>query len=247
MAAALNTGMSNTKLRALLSGHEKLLVEDRETDDLAPGVATVRSELKTTSRDLEDAVEEAAGLEYVAIAKDKALDLDTKGFSDAMYNACGRKRSVLRFVSAFPKGQTHITQPRLWDQLERIDEYIPPWTTLAETDELVAEWLPRIKSGRDALSSALSNLDNGVSRINTAKWNEQRARMKAVALWDSDAGELLTRFAGNRSRGESFFPAVRESSSSQTGDEGTVQPPTPPVVEAPVSPTSAPTDEETPT
>ena len=89
--------MSNKRLRGLLSGHQKMLLTDPETEELAPGVEGVRVELKSTQRAFEDAIEEETGQRYMTVAQDGALDLIVKTFADELFNACGRKRTASRF------------------------------------------------------------------------------------------------------------------------------------------------------
>lgn len=218
MAEKLTVEMSSARLRGALLGHEKLLVADAGARDLAPAVAEKRQDVKASARALEDAEENLAALIYVALARDDGADAIVKAFTDALYNACGRRRDDPRFIAALPSGQAHVTQPRLWEQLQRLDEYLPNWTALARTDALVAEWLPRLREGRDALQTPLDALKPAHDAKGAADWSELRARMGAVAIWDSDFGELMTRFPGDRRRVESFFPRLRARAEAEAGE-----------------------------
>jgi hypothetical protein len=238
MAEKLSTGMSNKRLRGVLMGHEKLLLLDSEAKALAPRVKSCRVKLKETERALEDAVDEEAALTYVALACDAQGDLETKTFADEMYNACGRSRGAARFKAAFPKGQADVTQPRLFEQRDKLNEYLITWTEVAKKDDLVTAWLPRMTKASDDQTTALDAMVAGAKAVATAEVAERMARLEAVALWDSNYGELYQMFPGNRPRVEFFFPALRsQSRSAGEGDEGPT-PPTPPSPSEPSEPTT---------
>jgi hypothetical protein len=209
MPAKLDLNMSNARLRGLLTGHMKLVAADAQTSDLGPGVAGIRESLKTSGRALGDALDEEAGAMALAIGQDEHLDATSKQFADALFNACGRRREDPRYKAALPKGQLDLTQPRLWDQRAKFDQYLPNLTRLAERDPIVAEFLPRMREGRENLSTSLDGLKTASDAVAAARWTERTARMAAVAMWDSNYGELMGRFPGDRARVESFFPRVR--------------------------------------
>lgn len=206
MVAKLTVRMGNDRLRGLLFGHEKLLLRDPETTDLVPGVTAGRLLLRDALRSLQDAGDEETAALYVAIGADEYLDGLSKGFADAMYNACGRRRDDPRFVRVFPKGQVDVTQPRLWEQDSRMDKYLPEWTKLAKTDKLVADWIQRLGEAHAALKAALGAYKEAGKVTLDATWNERAARLNAAALWDSQIGELMDRFPNDRPRVERYFP-----------------------------------------
>jgi hypothetical protein len=142
-----------------------------------------------------------------------------------MFNACGRRRGDPRFTGTFPKGPADVSQPRLRDQLATMNRYLPEWAKLAAKDAVVAEWLPKLTAGKDALSSALERLKAANDAADTAKWADFRARLACVATWDSNHGELMRRFPGDRVRVESYFPVVSPSRREAGEEEGPTETP----------------------
>lgn len=237
MAEKLSAKMGDTKIAGALLGFQKLIGGDTEVEDLDVRTDEIRQAVKAAGRAHQDAVENESAALYVALKKDGAADLVTKSFADAMYNACGRRRADPRFIAAFPKGQIDVTQPRLWDQLDMLDRYLPAWTDLAKKDTLVAEWLPKIRDARTILAAALDALKTAAEARNTARWNQLRARLGAVAIWDSNFGEIMSRFPGDRARVESYFPDISAARgrADEPDEENGAAPP------APAAPPGSPT------
>ena len=81
----------------------------------------------------------------------------------------------------------------------------------------------QIRDGRDTLNTALDALKTATDARNAARWNQLRARLNAVAVWDSNFGELMSRFPGDRVRVESYFPNV-SATAPATEEEPTTEP-----------------------
>jgi len=221
----LNQRMGDTKIAAALLSFEKLVRGDSAVEDLGPRTAEIRGAVKTAGREYQDAIENESAALYVALNKDNQLDLLSKGFADALFNACGRRRDDPRFKAAMPRGAADVSQPRLWEQETKINSYIPEWTKLADRDTVVAEWLPKIREGATNLTSALAALKTATDGRNTARWNQLRARMSAIAIWDSNHGEVIRRFPGDRARVESYFPTI-SAGTVEAEEETPAAPPT---------------------
>jgi hypothetical protein len=85
-----------------------------------------------------------------------------------------------------------------------------------------------MREGAANLSNALAALKTAHEARSAARWNQMRARMSAIAIWDSNHGELMRRFPGDRTRVESYFPTI--SAGTVEADE-----------DAPAEPPAAPT------
>ena len=183
------------------------LTADTRTRELAPLCKQRTDDIRAARRARESAQEGLIVTEAFADAADDGLDLTTRAFADAVYNAAGRDRGAMAWKRVFPGGVTPFTQPRLADQVEAAKGLLRHLGTLG-TDPVVAEHKPRIEAGLADLTAALAPVKKAAADLEAARTAEYLARSAFVATYVSTYGAVIEKL-GARRLAEPFFRRFR--------------------------------------